>query len=171
MAHDPILRVHWQLSADAAVWQVCSFRCGHAAHCPRADAGQRSDFAGLFARVCIADSADMFPVAASVSPLSWSSDAFRGQHLRYISRSSQAPLRGKTGARRHGTALLRSLRRTPYGSWFLPEQFPPTHITLRGCSALWGKLSWAPSKKARLGTWEPGPSLGSARCALSRSGA
>ena len=170
MTHDPILQSRCLLSADASAWRVRLSRCGHAAHCPRVDAGPCSDFAGLFAGVCIADSANMFPVAASAFPLSWSSDAFRGQHLRYISRSSQAPLRGKTGARRHGAALLRSLRRTPYGSWFLPEQFPPSHFTLRGCFALWRKLFWAPSKKARLGTWEPGPSLGSAQCALSRSG-
>ena len=61
MTHDPILRVHWQLSADAAVWPVRSFRCGNAAHCPRADAGQRSDFAGLFARVCMLTTRICFP--------------------------------------------------------------------------------------------------------------
>ena len=36
MTHDPILRFHWQLSADASAWRVRSFRCVHAAHCPRA---------------------------------------------------------------------------------------------------------------------------------------
>jgi hypothetical protein len=30
-----------------------------------------------------------------------------------------------SGARRHGAALLHSLRRTPFGSWFLPKGHPP----------------------------------------------
>jgi hypothetical protein len=34
-------------------------------------------------------------------------------------------LRVISGARRHGVVLLRSSRRTPFGSWFLPEGRPP----------------------------------------------
>ena len=50
-------------------------------------------------------------------------------HAAYVSRFlpslSSHTHRVISGARRLGVALLRSLRRTPFGSWFLPKGRPP----------------------------------------------
>jgi single-strand DNA-binding protein len=61
-------------------------------------------------------------------------------------------LRGLTGARQHGVVLLRFQR--PCG-----VSVPPIR-SLKAAAAL-RKLLSGPTKKALLGTWEPGPSLAS----------
>ena len=60
------------------------------------------------------------------APNETAGDAIHRAHVsRFLPCLSGHTRRVISGARRHGVALLRSLRRTPFGSWFLPKGHPP----------------------------------------------